>query len=186
MNIKRALLLVASALLLSVSAAKADDIISGSGTWGDGTPTTTESAAGATWSFSFVISDPATDVFATGAGFETHQVSDFVYTLNGTPISVSLADAAFFTPDDFGLFDLDLSDGNTISFFGDQVFGGTPPPDMTFLAGNYPATVAMNGGDVTGSGTVTISPVTTTPEPATLLLLGFGFFGCVLLRIWKS
>ena len=187
MKTMRALFLTAAlGLLLCASAAHADDIVTGSGTWGDGTPATPESAAGATWSFSFTVSDPATDATPSGDGFLTQQISDFVYLLNGTPISATLLDAVFYPSSDLGLFDLDFSDGNTVNLYGDQVYAGTPPPDMTFLPGNYSATVGMNGDDTTGNGTVSITPTTAMPEPATLPLLCLGLLALVLTRAAKS
>src|SRR6516162_7747278 len=99
MRFTRALLFAVSVLLFSVSAAKADSVISGSGTWGHVacdpsdpstpdpcTPMTPESAPDASWSFSFVVSDPATDATPNGGGFQTQQVSGFVYLLNGVPV----------------------------------------------------------------------------------------------------
>lgn len=73
------------------------------------------------------MSDPATDAISNEGGFETQQVSDFVYLLNGSPISVTLLDAVFFDGPDLGLFDLELSDGNTVSLYGPQGTGEHHP-----------------------------------------------------------
>jgi len=148
MRIIRIVLLATSVLLVSVSAAKADTVISASGTWGTAACTppsciAPEYAPGESWSFSFHVSDPATDVVdisgGTGGQFQTHQVSDFVYLLNGAPVAVSLPDADFFDTTNLGLFDLDLSDANTFTLTGPQVFAGSPPPIMTFTPGVFTA-----------------------------------------------
>ena len=200
MRISRIVLLAMSVLLVSVSAAKADTVISASGTWGTAACTppsciAPEYAPGGSWSFSFHVSDPATDVVATPAGgFQTHQVSDFVYLLNGNPVAVTLPDADFFDTANLGLFDLDLSDVNTFTLTGPQVFGGSPPPTMTFIPGVFTADLvqifpetAVAGVDLTGDGTVTITSSTTSvPEPGTLLLLGVALFGLLFTRISKG
>ena len=203
MRFTRVLLFGVLVLLLSVSAAKADTVISASGTWGTAACTppsciAPEYAAGGSWSFSFHVSDPATDVVdisgGTGGQFQTHQVSDFVYLLNGAPVAVTLPDADFFDAANLGLFDLDLSDFNTFTLTGPQVYAGSPPPTMTFIPGVFKADLvqifpetAVEGIDLTGNGTVTITSSTTSvPEPGTLLLLGVALFGLLFTRICKG
>jgi len=169
----RTFLAITSLLLLFAAVSRADTV-TGSGTWGSETPTTTESAAGDTWYFSFQVSDPVTDASGSGGVFSTEEFSDFVYLLNGVAITPTLTAITFYDEASFGLFDLDLSDGNIVSLYGDQVYAGTPPPDMTLVGGVYSAGIAMNDSDLpdgSGSGTVKIA---TTPEPGTLALLGLG------------
>jgi hypothetical protein len=144
------------------------------------------------------VPDPITDALdisgGIGGAFQTHQVSDFVYLLNGAPVAVSLPDADFFDPTNFGLFDLDLSDANTFSLFGPQVYAGSPPPIMTITPGVFKADSVqifpdINVDDValTGDGKVTITSSTTSvPEPGTLLLLGVALFGLLFTRICKG
>jgi len=198
MKIARILLLAASVFLLWASAAKADgvSVVTGSGTWGDGTPVTPESTPGATWSFSFTLPDPVTDAIDFGGGhaFQTEQVSAFSYLLNGAPVAVTLLNVVFFDAEDFGLFDLHLSDGNVVSLFGTdsedaQLYTGNPPPVMSFITdGTFSADASMNEANpTTGGGTVNIvSTIVPTPEPATVSLLGMALFGLVLMRIYKG
>jgi hypothetical protein len=182
MKILRILLLGASALLLLASTASADTVVTGNGTWGDNTPLTPESAPGATWAFSFTIADPVTDAVDLTGAFETQQVAGLVYLLNGTQIPVTLLDVRFFDLADMGMFDLDLSDGNVVAFFGDQVYAGNPPPNLTLIDGNYSADGSMNEGDPTTTGTITI---VSAPEPATVSLLSIALFGLLLTRFYK-
>ena|SRR5208282_1616605 len=175
------MLLLIGPLVLSPSISKADSV-TGSGTWGPNTPTTTESAPGDTWSFAFQLSDPVTDACCGNGLFQTEQFSDFTYLLNGTPITPTLTTIIFYAAAGFGMFDMGLSDGNLVTMYGDQVYAGNPPPDATFIPGVYAVSSAMNDaalGVGTGSGTVTIS---TAPEPASLALLGFGAFAAMLAR----
>jgi len=198
MKIARILLLAASVLLLWASPAKADtvSVITGSGTWGDGTPLTPESAPGVTWSFSFTVPNPVTDAIdfgGQGHAFQTEQVSGFSYLLNGAPVAATLLNVVFFDAEDFGLFDLHLSDGNVVSLFGTdsedaQLYTGNPPPVMSFINDTtFSADASMNDADPTGGGTVKItSMVVPTPEPATVSLLGMALFGLLLTRIYKG
>jgi PEP-CTERM motif len=151
----------------------AADTVSGSGTWSSDAPTTNFSAPGGTWSFSFVLPNPVTDASPDDGGFDTFQFSDFTFFLNGNPVSDTLQVVTFFPSSELGLFDLGFPD-ITVSFFGGQAFGGTPPPIMTLVDGVFSADAALN--DLTpafGSGKITISSATA-PEPATLTLLGLG------------
>ncbi len=174
----RVLFLIAPLLLLSAAVAKADTI-SGSGTWGDGAPTTDESAPGDTWSFSFVVSDPATDATPLGSdAFTTEEISDFSFSLDGTPITATLTSVTFYDTTDSGMFDLDLSNGDVVSLYGAQVFNNFPP-DPTFAGGTYPVQIAMDDASAEGTGSVTIM---TAPEPGSLALLGLGMLAIGLVR----
>lgn len=178
----RGFLLVAPLLLFSAAVSRADTV-TGSGTWASTAPTTTESAPGATWSFSFMLSDPATDAFPDGGGYLTSQFSDFTYSLGGVAISPTLTNILFFPTSENGMFDLTFSNGDVVSIYGAQVYAGSPPPGITFIGGVYAVNIAMMDAVIpTGSGTVTIATAATTPEPATLALLAFGAIALALLR----
>jgi hypothetical protein len=87
---------------------------SGSGTWGDSAPSTPYSAPDESWSFSFDLPNPI-------ASNPTFQATDFVYDLNGSPVSTPLSSVKFFPVANAGLFDLNFSDGGVVSFYGADV-----------------------------------------------------------------
>jgi hypothetical protein len=138
--------------------------ISGSGTWNAGTPTTAYSEAGATWSFYFNLPDPI-------ASNPTTQVTNFTYDLNGSLVTSSLPGGVLFFPvADGGGFDLfapvDSSSGaSIISLF----FPADVGSNLSLVFGSYQASIALNDGELPGSGSGTVN---ITPEPPSIILLG--------------
>ena len=109
-----------------------------SGTWAAGTPTVTDfSAAGETWSYSFEVSAMPTVYFSNGSVSDT-DVTDFVYTLDGIPESLSLLpnfiswEAAGYGG---GIY-FELSNGALFTVNADQLFSGAPS-SPTIVPGDY-------------------------------------------------
>lgn len=148
-------------LVLSVSAARANDIqISGSGTFAssaNGTTipntvtTTAWSAPGDSWAFNLVVADP-TPVIGGGsiAGvFQTVQILSFSYTLNGVPVNVAGAPIAdvFWYPNDatdglYGGFDINFGPNNTVAPTGTFNVVGNDS-NQVFFTGNSTSTFAL-------------------------------------------
>jgi PEP-CTERM motif len=141
------------------NAAAGTVFFSGSGTWGASAPVTPYSAPDESWSFSFDLPNPI-------ASNPTTQATDFVYDLNGSPVSTPLQSIIFFTS---GLFNLIFSDGVAVSFYGADVGSS-----LTLIPGTYPAKSAIYDGAPVGSGTVTLTAV---PEPSTWAMMTLGFAG---------
>src|ERR1700674_3893297 len=115
-------------LVFGLTDAKADSVtMSASGTWGAGTPTTTYSAAGDPWSFSFNLSNPVTDATLDSVlgGFVTHQFSNFSYFLNNGLVATTadLTGVELFPSTNLGGFDL-LFGNATVSLYGAQLYNG--------------------------------------------------------------
>jgi hypothetical protein len=166
--------LAAPLLLLSGAAASAssDYIVTGSGTWNSSAPVTALSAPNETWSFSVMFPDPITNGMTSGsADVTTTSGINFVYYLNGHMVTATLTETQFYTSAEEGLFDLDTSVG-TFDAYGAQADSNTAPT-LTLTPGSYSGTTGVNLNTGEGSGTFNIGLV---PEPATLSLLGAGFF----------
>lgn len=156
--------------------------ISGSGLFGSATPSTTETAPGQTFSFSFATTNPTPDNPDT-------DISTFSYTLAATSIApIMLSSITFFDDTDKGLFDLNFSDGNILSFYGADI-GSTG----FLMSGFYQAQVALDQGPVsTGAGSVAVSiNVSAVPLPASAPLFGaavlaFGLLGYAAKRTSRS
>jgi hypothetical protein len=153
-------------LALAIAPAAHADLISisGSGTWDTGTPTTAYSESGASWYFSFELPDPINQN-------PTTQVTNFTYDLNGISVINSLPGGVlFYSVAQEGGFDLfaslDSSSGATIiSLFFPEDVGS----NLSLVFGSYDATIALNDGDLPGSGSGTVN---ITPEPPSIILLG--------------
>jgi hypothetical protein len=155
--------------VLAVSA-NADILeVSGTGLWGANAPVTAESAPNESFTFSFNIPEAAGNPSSLG--------TNFVYMLNGSAVPVSLSTIQFFPGSLGGLFDLDLSNGDTVSAYGaDAGSGGT------VSTGVFPATFAMFDQGATGAGSVVISD-SAAPEPSFYGVVGAALGLLVLVRI---
>jgi PEP-CTERM motif len=150
--------------------------ISASGTWGDGTPITSFSQPGASWSFSFDLPNPI-------SSNPTDQATHFSYITDGTAFFFPSVVVQFFPADLAGMFDLTFPDGDVFSLYGADI--GT---SLTLVAGQYNVEAGMQMLPASGIGTATVSllgPVVTgfgagaVPEPSTwvMMLLGFAALG---------
>jgi PEP-CTERM motif len=176
--------LVISLAVCGVSAARADVMISGSGTWGASTPPTPESAPGESFSYSFDIPNPYTGtVFGSPAeGLETTEATNLVYDLNGSPVSLHLNEVVFFNSSYSGMFTLLFSNGSYLGVFGSDI-GSTG----TIQTGDFSSVYGINANGPPNpsqaSGEVLVGPVTAVvPEPASLALLGTALAGLALFR----
>lgn len=168
--------MLAAVSCIAIPSARADVVVvSGSGTWGAAAPTTAESAAGASFSFSFDISNPFTGT-ASAASLATTDATNFGYDLNGSPVAVSLSKVVFYTPSMSGLFDLELSDGNLLDAYGPDI-GSTGRLTLATTSANFAINDPASGP--VGSGSVSVSPI---PEPISVTLLGAGLFGLLAVR----
>lgn len=141
--------------------------ITGAGTWSSTAPISAFSAPSETWDFSFNL--PQT-FSPSGNGISVTQISNFDYSLNGSPVlTPNLSSIKFYDYGDGGLFDLSFNNGDIVSLYGADVGSSGTLSLGTFYAG-----IAMNDGSATGSGSVTLSIPSATPEPSTLVLFGTG------------
>ena len=165
------------ALVVGVNAANAAGYtgeveISGSGIFGQNAG----AYAGKTWSFDSFTASPL--VFATTS------VWGVTASVDGSPIVVPPIDnLEFFSAPSGGLFTFNLTSGDSLSFYGDNVnIGG-------YLAlGTYAAAIDYNFSNQyagIGTGTVTLSAV---PETSTwlMMLAGFASLGALALRPVKQ
>jgi hypothetical protein len=172
----------AALLWASASLYAATDTVSTSGTFSASTPVSAWTAPNATWSISFnVASSPVVNSFLTGTDFDV-PFTNFVYTLNGTPVNVGAVDIAFYSTAAGGLLDVGLfgssalaAPANGFIIEGPQVYSGAESAP-TFLLNGYAET--FNELGVAGAfsaqplGTVLISSaLATTPIPSTLILM---------------
>jgi len=164
--------------LTIVPVASAEPVtISGFGTWDAGTPTTAYSQASETWYFSLNLPENL-------ASNPTTQVTNFTYQLNGTQVANSLPGGVlFYSVADGGGFDLfaplDSSSGaSIISLF----FPADVGSDLSLVLGTYDASIALNDGELPGSGEGTVN---ITPEPPSILLLGTSLLIAGGLLYWR-
>jgi hypothetical protein len=174
-TVRAVLFLSAGAMSLSASTLS----VNVDGIYADGTPTTSWSAPGDTWSISFLIaSNPVVSNVNEGYSGNTPQGSfdaafkSFVYLLNGSPVNVGTVDIAFYSRALSGLFNVcffGCNASNTpidgFTFWGPPAFSGdlTAP---TILPGSYPVGVTElkvgTGFIDQPNGTVTITPESST------------------------
>lgn len=139
--------------------AQATVVVTGAGTWGAAATTSTFSAAGASWSFSFLLPDLVTTN-------PTTQFSAFSYSLNGIQVATPATAIEFYTSADSGMFDIDFGSTRAVSFYGPIVLASS-----VLVHGRYDVFAGLDGSVSTGSGTITLQPV---PEPSTWLLVAGG------------
>ncbi len=141
----------------------------GTGTWSSNAPISSFSSPNDTWDFSFNLPQSFSP---SGNGVPVTQFSNFDYSLNGSLVSSpTLSSVVFYNSSNSGLFDLNFNDGETVSLYGSDVGSSG-----TLTLGTFAAGIAMNDGSATGSGSVSLSIPSATPEPSTLVLFGTGIF----------
>jgi len=181
----------------SISLSAATLTVTTSGTYSAGTPTTSWTAPNTSWSLSFnVASNPVVTSSTPGVDFDA-PITNFVYKLNGSTLSVGTADVAFFSTIEGGLINIGVlgSTANTtalpvngIELLGPQAYSGTEAAP-TILPNAYAETqnlLAVGGTSypqALGSVTISAPSVTATPAPPSSILALFGltalgiFFG---------
>ena len=146
--------------------------VSTGGTFAAGTPTSTWTGAGDTWTLSFLVnSTPTISSYVTGTDFDLPFTS-FVYTLNGSVVSVGAVDVEAYNISDAGLFN--------ICFFGctaaSSVTNGFVITGPQAYSGSESAPTIVTGSYAEAGNTVYVSSVSTVqadgtiniaPEPST-------------------
>jgi hypothetical protein len=157
--------LAAAAWLVHGSAA-AVVVVTGSGTWDATAPSSSISAPGATWSFSFLLPDLIAQNPTTAA-------SSFSYSLDGIPVAAAPASIQFFAPVDSGGFDINFVGGATFSLYTQALLTA-----QSLTLGSFDVFTGLAGGLPVGSGTVSL-----VPEPAGALSLALGLVPLGLLAL---
>ena len=180
--------IVSISLLCVVSTVVRADtlLVTESGVWGDGAPTTLWSAPDQTWSFSFLTSSTplADDVVLTNYGIHFERdFSDFTYTLDGASVATDPSTVTWYSTPWGGLLNVNFGTGPVpdMSFEpeGPQVFDS----NLNIIPGTYDLGLysgAFIGNDLvplTGDVVITDEDTTVAPEPSSLLLLGTGLVG---------
>ena len=123
----------AFALVPLTASAVTTYLVSESGVFAAGAPTTAESAPNEAFSYSFLISATPVVNFVTyftgpDCGFDA-QFSDFTYTLNGVPVAVASPDVEF--------FGTAFGGGASISFADNDNFFLYTPDSTQFYTGTF-------------------------------------------------
>ncbi len=168
-------------IVLSAQAALAGEVlVEGLGLWGAGTPTTPYSAAGKSFTYSFDLTNPYSYTSPKIGASETLDYSDFIYSLNGTPVATPLKSLEFYTVALGGGLNLNFAT-DSVSIYGADIgsAGTLASPAL------YSTTEAINGtispSDATGSSFLTVTNANV-PEPSAwaLMLIGVGGLGAAL------
>ena len=186
--LRRLSLFVATFAFSAASAFASTLLVSESGTFATGTPTTTYSTSGGTFSYSFNISStPTVTGVSTGRYFQP-TISNFTYTLNGVSTTPTVG-TEFFNIAEFGLLDICFASAcnggianDGFVFEGLQAYSGSES-SPTILTGSYTPTFALFKTATTetflANETNLNIAVAATPEPSSIALLGTGMLGVV-------
>lgn len=164
---------LAIAMAFASTCAVADQyLVSESGTFDPSTPTTAESAPGASFSFSFSVdSNPA--VTNVSPDYFNTDFADFTYTLNGSPLPVTPVVLTWYDDPDGGGIEFSFSSGDGFNIYGDPYYSGlTSSP--TILVGGYPLFSDSDFFYSTTQATPLTGELDITPEPPSVLLLVTG------------
>lgn len=167
-----ALMIVLSLCFFAATSAFADELqVSQSGTLTDGD----------TFAYSFdTASNPTPTAYLTGAFFLA-PITDFVLDINGASTGATLVSNEWIEPNGGGGYD----DGPILNIYStENMFAPGTEADPTILTGVY-TSVAEGTVDLVGvkaAGDITIQAIEKTPEPGTfsLMLIGLGALGLVL------
>jgi hypothetical protein len=193
----RALRLIGSVLAIDLTLTASTLLVTTGGTFASGTPASSWSAAGDTWTVSFDVSSMPS-VSSSSLIVSYISFTNFVYALNRSPVDVGPVGIAFFNSSFGGLFDLYFFGTETgsvtgFSFTGPQAYTGSESAP-TIVPGTYVEETATTEPIRIGPNDVYLSGVTfpqgvgsvqitSVPEPPgfiplfTLLGLAFAWLG---------
>ena len=163
-------------MLLLPCAVSADALlVSESGTWGSSAVTSTWVAPNETWSYSFnVRNNPIASNVSLGHFFFA-PFTNFVYTLNGSPVATKPKVIAWFSTSSGGLIDIAFGPGVFV-VEGAQAYSGSES-FPAILSGIYPLRSSSFFVDSTSASqplTGNLNITVVTPEPSTLLMILMG------------
>ena len=153
-------------IMLQMTASGGMIQISGSGTWSATTPTTTLTAANATWSFTFEVPDPLSGAINPYGNYISTALNA-VYELNGLVVNDAITSITYYSGGgpDGGLFDINFASG-VLNLFGDQIYNA----NLYLIPGEYVASIKDNLGSGSGSVIVGVG----VPEPSSIVIGGMG------------
>ena len=188
--------LLAVLALLSASAFAANVTITTGSTYAPTDPTSTYSAPSGAWTLTFqVASQPIVSTFTSGNFTTTY--TNGVFTLNGTPITLTGSSVTFYNGGAF-LIVLDsatefLDNSESTSFFTGSTSSptmapGTYPNQYEFLLAQYPSgnSIAFDAtSSVSYSVVITGSGPATAPAPTSVILVSIGLAALALIEMLR-
>lgn len=180
-------------LLLASGLSASPLLLTADGTFSSTTPTSSFTAASEPWSLSFQVdSNPAVLGSDAGIDFDT-SFTNFAYTLNGSPVALTPANIQFYNANQFGGINVCFSPActensdptNGLEIEGPQLYTGSET-SPTIVPGTYDtsfleAFVDTNAYEMDNSA-ITISAISSVPEPRTLFLMILAALGLVILH----